>query len=238
MGIMAREHNIVGKVREELTVVGKDSSRVDGILKATGKAEFAGDMTLPGMLVGKVLRSPFPHAKILNVDISKAEKLTGVKAIVTGKDHPGNGFGPIAYGIRDNQIIQQEKVRYIGDAVAAVAAIDEDIAMEALSLIKEDYEVLPAVFDEEEAYRPEAPRIHDHAERNVCFRVFLNYGDVEKGFKESDTIVELKVETGKKNHAQLEPYATLASYDPYSQKVTVWTTTQAAYKFRKYFALS
>jgi 4-hydroxybenzoyl-CoA reductase subunit alpha len=235
---MAREHKFVGKLNEELKVVGKDLPRIDGILKATGQAVFAGDVTLPGMLVGKVLRSPYPHAKILSVDTSKAEKLTGVKAVVTGKDHPGNGFGPVVFykECLDNQVIQREKVRYIGDAVAAVAATDEDAAMEAISLIKVDYEILPAVFDAEEAYRLEAPQIHDHAERNVCFPVFLNHGDVEKGFKESDVIVELKVETGRKNHAQIEPYATVARYDPHSRKVTVWTTTQSCYKIRQYLS--
>lgn len=231
---MARKHNFVGKLNKDLTVIGKDVPRVDGILKATGKAEFAEDIALPGMLIGKLLRSPFPHAKVLNVDVTKAEKLTGVKAVVTGKDHPGNGYGPVRYHPQclDNQVMQREKVRYIGDAVAAVAATDEDTAMEALSLIQVDYEILPAVFDAEEAYRPGAPQIHDHAERNVCFPVFLNHGDVEKGFKESDVMVELKVENGKKNHAQIEPYATLSSYDPYSQKVTVWTTTQCHYKIQ------
>jgi len=235
---MLKEHTIVGKLNEDLTVLGKDLPRVDGILKATGKAEFAGDITLPGMLIGKVLRSPYAHAKILNVDTSKAEKLMGVKAVVTGKDHPGNGFGPLIYFKQclDNQIIQREKVRYIGDAVAAVAATDEDTAMEAFELIKVDYEVLPAVFDAEEAYKLGAPQVHDHVERNVCFPAFLNHGDIEKGFRESDVILELKVENQKKNHAQIEPYATLASYDPYSQKVTVWNTNQGAYKIRAFLS--
>jgi 4-hydroxybenzoyl-CoA reductase alpha subunit len=235
---MVREHNFVGRLSDEFVVVGKDLPRVDGILKATGKAEFTGDVTLPGMLVGKVLRSPFPHAKILNLDISKAEELAGVKAVVTGKDHPGNGYGTIPYHKQclDNQVIQREKVRYIGDAVAAVAATDEDTAMEALSLIKVDYKILPAVFDAEEAYRPGAPQVHDHAERNVCFPVFFNHGDIEKGLRESDIIVDLRVENQKKNHAQIEPYATLASYDPYSHKVTIWTTTQSAYKIRQYLS--
>jgi len=236
---MLKEHTIVGKLNEDLTVLGKDLPRVDGILKATGKAEFAGDITLPGMLVGKVLRSPYAHAKILNVDASKAEKLMGIKAVITGKDHPGNRWGPIRYHAPclDNQVIQQDKVRYVGDAVAAVAARDEDAAMEALELIKVDYEVLPAVFDAEEAYRPGSPQIHDDAERNLLFPpILLNYGDVEKGFKESDVIIELKVETQKKNHCQIEPYATLASYDPYSQKVTVWSTVQSPFHIRHYLS--
>lgn len=235
---MAKTREFIGKPNKDLTVVGKDLPRIDGIVKATGKAEFAADITLPGMLVGKILRSPFPHAKILHVDISKAERLPGVKAVVTGKDHPGHGFGtvPNYKPFLDNQMLQRDKVRYIGDGVAAVAAIDEDTAMEALRLVEVDYEVLPAVFDPEEAYQPDAPQIHDYAARNLCSPTFLHHGDVDKGFKESDIIVELKVENQKKQHAQLEPHVTVASYDMFSKKVNVWTSTQIMFQLRHYLA--
>ncbi len=235
---MDRAHEFTGKLNEDLMVVGKDLPRIDGILKATGKAEFAGDIALPGMLVGKIFRSPFPHAKILNVDTSKAERLAGVKAVVTGKDHPGNGYGTVPgfKPFHDNQMLQRDKVRYIGDGIAAVAAIDEDTAKEALELIKVDYEVLPAVFDPEEAYLPGAPQIHDYAERNVCSPTLLHHGDVEKGFKESDIVVEFKVENQRKQHAQIEPHVTVASYEMFSQKVTVWTSTQVMFKLRHWLS--
>jgi CO/xanthine dehydrogenase Mo-binding subunit len=138
-------------MKEELSVVGKGVPRVDGILKATGKATYGADFSLPGMLHGKILRSTVPHARILNIDTRKALKLSGVKAIITGKDFPWGlkyGFTPIT---RDQTPLAQDKVRYIGDEVAAVAAIDEDTAEEALDLIKVEYEELPAVFDPFEA---------------------------------------------------------------------------------------
>jgi CO/xanthine dehydrogenase Mo-binding subunit len=157
-------------MREELSVVGKGIPKVDGVLKATGKAAFGADFSLPGMLYGKILRSTVPHAKILNINTSKALKLPGVRAVLTGKDFPWGlkyGFTAIT---RDQTPLAQDKVRYIGDEVAAVAAIDEDIAEEALDLIKVEYEELPAVFDPSEAMKEGAPQLHDHVKNNI--RVF------------------------------------------------------------------
>ena len=235
---MAKMHEFIGKPNEAFAVVGKDLPRIDGVAKATGTAAFAADINLPGMLVGKIFRSPFPHAKLLNVDISKAARLPGVKAVVTGQDHPGNGFGTVPgyKPFHDNQMLQRDKVRYIGDGIAAVAAIDEDTAMEAMGLIKVDYEILPAVFEPEEAFKPGAPQLHDYAERNVCSPTFVDHGNIEQGFKESDIIVELKVENQKKQHAQLEPHVTVASYDMFSKKVTLWTSTQIMFKLRHYLS--
>ncbi|HID63062.1 MAG TPA: hypothetical protein EYP49_10025, partial [Anaerolineae bacterium] len=148
---------------EEYSVVGKGLPRVDTVAKATGQARFAEDVFLPNMLWGKILRSPYPHARILGINTRQAEKLPGVKAIITGQD-----VASIRYAFvdtprypADEYPLAVDKVRYIGDGVAAVAAVDEATAEEALNLIQVEYEVLPAVFDPEEAMKPEAPVIHE-----------------------------------------------------------------------------
>src|SRR3990172_11527729 len=179
------------------SVIGKRLPRVDGVVKATGEAKYTADMVLPRMLYGKVLRSPYPHARIVHIDTSRAERLPGVKAVITGKDTLGKKYGglPALPITMDQQGLATEKVRYIGDEVAAVAAIDEDIAEEALDLIEVEYEELPAVFDPEEAMKPGAPQIHEHAGQNISFRYSVHFGDVERGFKESDHIREDKFST-------------------------------------------
>jgi len=136
---------------EELSFVGKSIPRKDGFEKATGRAIYTVDISLPGMLWGKILRSPYPHAKILNIDTSRAEKLPGVKAIITVKDTLGikHGFVETPRYPPDQYPLAMDRVRYIGEEIAAVAAIDEYVAEEALTLIKVDYEELPAVFDPE-----------------------------------------------------------------------------------------
>lgn len=174
----------------QYSVVGKGVPRVDGKVKATGEARYTADLKLPGMLYGKVLGSPLPHARIRNIDTHKAERLAGVKVVVTNKDTIGAKINILRFWpeLADQHMLVTDKVRYIGDAVAAVAAIDEDTAAEALSLIKVDYEELPAVFDPEEAMKEGAPRIHDNFERNISGRHRMGVGDVEKGFKESDYV--------------------------------------------------
>src|SRR3989304_3677044 len=140
----------VCSMEEEFNVIGKRIHRVDGRVKVTGEAKFAGDLSLPGMLWGKGLRSTHAHARILNIAASRALRLPGVRAVVTGKDAQGENFGFLPT-TRDKKALETEKVRYVGDEIAAVAAIDKDIAEEALELIKVDYEPLPAVFDPAEA---------------------------------------------------------------------------------------
>ena len=158
--------------------IGKSLPRKDAFLQATGQAEFTGDMVLPRMLFGKNLKSPHPHAKIMNIDTTKAKRLPGVKAVITGKDTSGMRWGPLP-STRDRNLLAIDKVRFIGDEVAAVAAIDEDIAEEALELIEVDYKPLPAVFDPEEAIQEGAPRIHEFAENNIAV-VLINQGKVEE----------------------------------------------------------
>ena len=199
---------------KEYSVVGKSLPRIDGVAKATGEAKYTADLELPGMLHGKILRSPYPHAKILNIDTSKAQRLRGVRAVITGKDTAGKTIGciPELPQTMDELGLAMDRVRYIGDAIAAVAVIDEDVALEALNLIRVEYEELPAVFDPEEAMRPDAPKIHD-VEQNICHKVLLNFGDTEKGFKESDHIREDRFMTQKRYHCAMEPRASLASVD-------------------------
>jgi 4-hydroxybenzoyl-CoA reductase subunit alpha len=188
------------------------------------------DMKLPGMLYGKILRSPYPHARIIDIDTSRAEKLPGVKAVIAGKDTLGVKYGTFVIRLEflDKYALAMDKVRFIGEAVAAVAAMDEDIAEEALDLIRVEYEELPAVFDPEEAMKEGAPLVHDNFERNINFTYQTEWGDVERGFEESDYVRQDRFATHTQIHATLEPRASLASFDP-SGKLTIWTSTQAPY---------
>ena len=218
---------------ETYSVIGKSVPRVEGVLKVTGQAKFAGDISLPGMLIGKVLRSRYAHAKILNVDVSKARKIKGVKAVITGKDTAGKTWDLLN---RDILPLAIDKVRYIGDEIAAVAAVDEDVANEALDSIDVDYQVLPAVFDPIEAMQPGAPQIHDVL-LNILKKVSVNHGDVERGFAESDHIFEDEFATRSVIHASLETHSCVASYDP-SKKLTVWSSAQGPFPRRDHLALT
>jgi xanthine dehydrogenase molybdenum-binding subunit len=222
---------------EELLVVGKVVTQPDAVAKATGSAKFTADIKMPGMLVGKVLRSPCPHAKILKIDKRKAEQLPGVEAIITLDDLPHIAYacsfrdlpGMVRSGSlqRPDQFILADKVRYVGDSVAAVAAISEDIADAALDLIGVEYEKLPAVLNPEEAMKPDSPRVHDYVEGNISghYTYRFTQGDVDKAFKEADTVVEGTYETTKQVHAQLEPQTVVAHYD-ITGRVTVWSPCQ------------
>jgi 4-hydroxybenzoyl-CoA reductase subunit alpha len=182
------------------------------------------------MLYGKILRSPYPHAKILSIDTSKAEKLIGVKGVVTGKDTLGKkqGIWRRFPELCDEEILCREKVRYIGDPVAAVAAIDEDTAEEALDLIEVEYEPLPAVYDPMEAIKEDAPQIHDGVELNINVTRHIEWGDVDEAFKKCDYIREDQYRCSSQAHMCMETHDAVASFD-YSGKLTVWTSTQSAY---------
>jgi 4-hydroxybenzoyl-CoA reductase subunit alpha len=203
------------------TLVGQRVVRIDSRAKATGQARYTADLTLPRMLCGKVLRSPHAHARILNIDTSKAERLRGVRAIVTGKDAAGVKWGVFGY-TRDQELLTRDKVRYIGEDVAAVAAEDEDTAVEALKLIEVEYEVLPAVFDPLEATREGAPQIHDHAENNINIHVPIEIGDVDKAFRDAYYVREDRFVNTEYGYCQTEPYAVLASYDS-DGNLEIWT---------------
>ena len=179
---------------EKTSVVGKSVPRVDAFEKVTGAAVYTVDIDLPGMLYGKILRSHHPHARILSIDTKKAVELPGVKAVVTSEDTPNIKFSLMA-NMPDKMALEKDKVRFIGDEIAAVAAINEKIAAKALELIKVNYEELPAVFDPFAAMKPSAPRVHDDVENNVRRHIQLECGDIKKGFSEADVIVEDKFST-------------------------------------------
>jgi CO/xanthine dehydrogenase Mo-binding subunit len=165
-------------------MIGKDIPNIDAIAKATGEAVYTIDMSLPGMLIGKILRSPLPHARILHIDTSRAKRIPGVKAVITAEDTPRIKFGMGTY--TDKLPLEDEKVRSIGDEIAAVAAIDEDTANEALEMIRVDFEELSPIYDPEEAMRENAPRIHEDQNNNIPVFCDLNCGNVEEGFAEAD----------------------------------------------------
>ena len=185
---------------EEYTVVGKRIPLKDSPDKVTGQALFTGDLTFPGMLYAKILRSPYPHARVLRIDTSRAEKLPGVKAILSKNNAP-RAKVPVAFDIPSDKVAFDNIVRYVGDEVAAVAAVSEKIAAEALKLIKVDYEELPAVFDPEEAVKPGTPLMHKDKERNIAGTINMNFGDVEAGFREADYVFEETFRTSSQRHA-------------------------------------
>ncbi len=219
-------------MEKELNVVGKRLPMHDAAVKAKGTAQFTDDLKLSGMLFGKVLRSPLPHAKILNIDTSKAAKLPGVKGVMTGEEIPDRTYG-IVPKAKDEYALAKGKVRYIGDDVAAVCAIDQEIAEEAVELIKVDYEELPAVFDPLDAIKEGAPVIHDEVPNNISAMMHKEFGNVEAAFKESDVVFEDTFYSQGVNHAPLEPHAALAQYDPLRGELTIWSSTQIPFYLRR-----
>jgi 4-hydroxybenzoyl-CoA reductase alpha subunit len=215
---------------EEYSVIGKDIPQLDHVGKVRGEIKYVDDIVLPNMLCGKVLRSPLPHARILSIDTKKAESLPGVKAVVTAKDTSGALYGPLR-GTRDRHLFATEKVRFIGEAVAAVAAVDEDTAEEAKTLIHVEYEPLPAVFHAEEAMQEGAPQIHEHAKNNISLERHWDLGDVEKGFRESDYVREDTFYYPPDMHGFVEPDCCIADWD-FSGKLTFWVCTQMPF-YRK-----
>ena len=171
------------------SILGKPIPRVDARLKVTGQAKYAADIELPDMLWCQVKRSHYAHARILNIDTSKAERLPGVKAVITGKDFGGFKWG-WSRETRDEEPLASTKVRYLYEGVAAVAAVDEDIAEEACELIEVEYEPLPGVFDPFEAMKEDAPLVHEDRPGNICVEYHWNFGDVEKAFAESYLVRE------------------------------------------------
>jgi xanthine dehydrogenase molybdenum-binding subunit len=229
-----RIHGMGGEERREFSVVGKRIPRPDAYEKCSGIARYTVDIKLPGMLIGKVLRSPYPHARILKIDKSKAEKLPGVEAVITTEDVPKKLFNGTftIYKLSperakreiEDRYVLSEKARFVGDGIAAVAAIDGELAEKALELIEVEFEELPAHFDPLEAMKPGASRIHDFAERNIAEHMAYPFarGDVERGFQEADCIVEETFSTSKQKHCQLELDSCVASFGP-NGRLTVWS---------------
>ncbi len=215
---------------KQYSVIGKDVPRTDAVAKARGSAIYTDDMKLPGMLHGRILRSPFAHAIIKHIDTGKASALPGVKCVITADDTPKIKYGNwrLFAETQDEYPLAVDKVRFIGDEVAAVAAVDKDTAEEALSLIKVEYEELPAVFDVDSAMQPAAPVLHDYCPSNISVNRKIQYGDVEKGFSESDYVREDTFNVHAVVHAYLEPCSALAQAD-LDGRITLWTSTQVPY---------
>jgi len=212
------------------STVGKDIPRTDARAKATGAALYTDDIKLPGMLYGKILRSPVPHARIVHIDVSKALSLPGVKCVITGEDTPKIKYGNwrLFPETQDEYPLAVDKVRFVGDEVAAVAAVDLDTAEEALELIRVEYEELPAVFDIESALKKGAPVLHDYCPNNVSITRKIEYGDIKKAFAEADYVREDTFRVHSVSHAYMEPCSSLAAVD-LDGRITLWTSTQTPY---------
>jgi CO/xanthine dehydrogenase Mo-binding subunit len=231
----------------EYRVIGTSVERVDGPEMLTGQALYGPDMKLPNMLWGKILRSPIPHGKVLRVDAEKAKKHPGVKAVICARDVPARRYG---YAIEDEYIFAVDKVVYVGQPVAAVAARDEETAEEALSLIDVDYEELPAVFDAEEAIRDSAPLVHEVDKynarsvylaswhpvsgTNIIHQASNQRGDVEAALKKADYVFEDTFRASQIHHSYMEPHATLVAV--LGGTITVWTCSQEVFELRTVMA--
>jgi 4-hydroxybenzoyl-CoA reductase alpha subunit len=213
---------------ETFSVVGRRVHRVEGLDKVTGEAKYIADIALPGTLIGKILRSPYPHARILRIDTSRAEKVRGVRAVVTAEDTIKRPWGAF---FADQYILSVGKTRYVGEEVAAVAAIDQDTAEEALNLIEVEWEPLPAVFDAEEAIKDGAPLIHEDKERNIAMTMEIERGNIEQAFAESDLIVEDTFQSMPQWHCAIETIGSVADYAP-NGKYTIYMNTQTLFNAR------
>lgn len=233
-----------------MAAVGVSARRIDGADKVSGYAIYAGDMRLPGMAIAKVLRSPVPHARIRRIDTSRAAAIAGVLAILTRDtiEVASNSFG--AY-VRDQQIIATDKVRYVGDMIAAVAAVDAATAEQAVNAIAVDYEELPAVFSIDDALKPGAPLVHQGLERrdpgygrggshiihdnsNICLHFRHEKGDISSGFKESELIFEDTFYFPSAQHYPMEPHVCVAQFE--GDVLTVWSATQSPFPVRQELA--
>jgi len=208
----------------EFSVLNTRAPRIDGPAKATGRAKYADDFIMPGTLYGAILHSPIAHGKILHIDTTQALKLKGVKAIATAKE-----AGIVKYGVSparyDETLYAYEKVRYVGDEIAAVAAVDYATALEAVNLIKVDYEELPAVFDMFEAMKEGAPQIHAEFPGNLNAEVHQEFGDTAAAFAESDLVVDHTFLNKRQDAAFIEPHSCLAVFD-LDGRLTLYTSTQ------------
>ena len=225
--------------------VGKAVPRVEGVEKVTGRAVYSVDVELPGILYGAVLRSPLPHARIIEIDLSEAKNTRGVKTVVTGKDFPFN-FGGM---IRDQPFLAIDRVRHVGEPVVAVAASTEAGAQEALEKIKVRYEELPAIFDPREALAEGAPLIHENLGKyvhtgpyksvpgtNICTILTYSLGDVEAGFAQSDELFEDEFYVHAVAHTPMETHAAVAQYIPAENNYIIWSSTDGPYRRAKELA--
>jgi len=228
----------------EYNVVGSRPIRPDGTDKVTGRAKYGGDYQTAGMLYGKVLRSPHAHARIKSVDATKALAMTGVEAVITGKDMPGANKADASRGTQmaSDNLLARSKALYKGHAIAAVAAVNQHVAETALDLIKVEYEVLPPVMDVRKAMADDSPLLHedltttDLGERtdkksNVATHVQFTQGDIEKGFAKADVIVEQEFTNEMVHQGYIEPQTASAIWNE-NGEIIIWTSTQGAFTAR------
>ncbi|MBW2031341.1 MAG: molybdopterin-dependent oxidoreductase, partial [Deltaproteobacteria bacterium] len=220
---------------KEYSVINQGTPKLDAPDKAMGRAKYVDDLYLPGMLYGAILQSPLAHARILNIDVSIARKLPGVKAVATSKE-----AGLIKYGVSparyDETIFCHEKVRYVGDEIAAVAAVDLETALEALSLIRVDYEELPAVFTIQEALAQGAPQIQEDYPRNICAEVHQEFGNLEAALRKCDLVRTDTFVSKRQDAAFLEPHGCIASYE-LSGHLILYTSTQVPHYVKRTVAM-
>ena len=235
-----------------MSAIGQSMTMIDAEERVTGRINYALNVERPGMLHGKILRSPFPHARLSHIDGSAAERLAGVAAVLTRDDFTEASGYSAKYGriFRDQSVVALDKVRFIGDPVAAVAGLTVEIAEEALALIRVDYEELPAIFDEQAALQPEAPLVHDPRPAqqaifsnliqdlpggsNLCSHFKLRHGDIEAGFRQADFVFEDVFRSPAAQHVPLEPHVTVAEFS--QGKLTLWTSTQMPHAVRSQMA--
>jgi CO/xanthine dehydrogenase Mo-binding subunit len=210
---------VVPEVRQQTPAVGQRATRLDCHLHGLGQTRYIDDLSFPGMLYAKIKRAGVASARIKSIDTKEAEAMPGVMAVVTGKDVPCNSFGP---SLKDQPVLAYERVFHAGDGVAAVAAVTEQIAAEALEKIKVDYEVLTPVLDPLESLQLETPGVHAPS-ANIYQSKIIKKGDIEKGFAASDHIIEGHFRTQMVEHVPLEPHATIAMWDP-NGRVTIYST--------------
>src|ERR1700722_8959320 len=216
----------------DFSIIGRPTAMIDAAEKTTGVGKYTDDLSVPGMLTGKILHSPYPHALIKSIDTSRAENCDGVVAVVVGKDAP-NPYGILPVG-HDEYALALDKVRYVGDNVACVVAVSESIAENALESIAVEYELLPAYFDPEESMRAQTNLIHNSKPGNLEKDYHHIFGNPDQGFAQADQIAEARFIANEVAHAAMEPHSTLASFelDPHTGKLgrlTVWSSTQVPY---------
>ncbi|MFZ0726642.1 MAG: molybdopterin cofactor-binding domain-containing protein [Desulfobacterales bacterium] len=216
-------------------VINSRLARLDAPAKATGRAVFVDDMSFPGMLHAAMLQSPLPHARLLNIDTSAAERLPGIKAVITSKD-----AGLVPYGVSparyDETVFCHDRVRYVGDEIAAVAAVDKETAEEAIGLIKVDYEELPAVLTMEEAMAEGAPQLHPNYPRNISAEVHQEFGDVAEALKRCDLVKTTTFKNKRQDGAFLEPPGCIAIFD-LDGRLTLHSSTQAPHYVQRTLAM-
>ena len=210
---------------KKFVTVGKSRPRVDAAAKVTGQAKFAADYHFENMLYGKILHSPIPHGRIKKIDTTKAKTLPGVKLVLTGEDVPDMTYGvsPARY---DEHVLAKERVRYVGDEVAAVIAVDEETAEKALDLIKVEYEELPSVFNPMEAVKEGAPQLHEKYKNNINTKVDHHFGDIEKGFADADHIREEEFVGNHVYQNPIEPHASIAYWENDGLILVLYSSTQ------------